>query len=539
MAGVFTYNNQFVKHLPADPSSENQPRQVPTASFSRVFPTPVSNPTLIAYSEQVASLLGLPYSYIQSDEFLQVMSGNLVLEGMEPFAMNYAGHQFGNWAGQLGDGRAINLAEVNAPDQSIWTLQLKGAGPTPYSRTADGRAVLRSSIREFLCSEAMFHLGVPTTRALSLVLTGDSIVRDMFYDGNAALEPGAIVCRVAPSFIRFGNFQVHAARQEHEILSDLLDHCIALHFNDLHPSIEIKGYDELKSQSLQAKRDLYIAWYEEVLNRTIDLVVHWMRVGFVHGVLNTDNMSILGLTIDYGPYGWVDNYDLNWTPNTTDTYSQRYIFGNQPAVVHWNLAQLARAIVPLVGDSAELERILSGFPDKYQLKYHQMMAKKLGFRVFEPETDLGIFQNLVALFDQFEVDMTLFFRQLALLNPDSIHSQRTKTLEMAFYSGFEAANGDLTRWIDTWGRRLQQDPKWTWAEAQTQMNAVNPKYVLRNYMAQEAIEKAHLGDYSLLNQLLTVLKNPYDEQPEAIRFYAKRPDWAREKAGSSRLSCSS
>ncbi|MBG3852707.1 YdiU family protein, partial [Xanthomonas hortorum pv. carotae] len=231
--------------------------------------------------------------------------------GMQPWAVNYGGHQFGHWAGQLGDGRAISLGEAIGVDGGRYELQLKGAGPTPYSRGADGRAVLRSSIREFLCSEAMHHLGVPTTRALSLVTTGDAVVRDMFYDGRPQREPGAIVCRVAPSFIRFGNFELPSARGDSALLRQWADFTIARDFP------ELKGAGE----------NLYAAWFAQVCERTAVMVAHWMRVGFVHGVMNTDNMSILGLTIDYGPYGWVDDYDPDWTPNTTDAQGRRYRFG--------------------------------------------------------------------------------------------------------------------------------------------------------------------------------------------------------------------
>ena len=251
-------------------------------------------------------MIGLDSEDIKTEEFLKVFSGNKVLENTDPYAMCYGGHQFGNWAGQLGDGRAINLTEVVHEDQR-WALQLKGAGETPYSRTADGLAVLRSSIREHLCSEAMFHLGVPTTRSLSLMLTGDEVLRDMLYDGNADYEKGAVVCRVSPSFIRFGNFQILAARKDVKTLTELTDYTIRHFF----PKIKSTG------------KESYIEFFNEVVDRTLEMIVHWQRVGFVHGVMNTDNLSILGLTIDYGPYGWLEDYDVDWTPNTTDRGHKR------------------------------------------------------------------------------------------------------------------------------------------------------------------------------------------------------------------------
>ena len=287
-------------------------------------------PRLIAHSREVASLLGIDPADVASPAFAQVFGGNALLEGMQPYAANYGGHQFGHWAGQLGDGRAITLGEVINAAGERWELQLKGAGPTPYSRTADGRAVLRSSVREFLCSEAMHHLGVPTTRALSLVTTGEQVVRDMFYDGNPEPEPGAIVCRVAPSFIRFGNFELPAARGDVALLTRLVDFTIQRDFPELVSGTRDGAADRL-SEALRAE------WFGQVCERTARMVAHWMRVGFVHGVMNTDNMSILGLTIDYGPYGWIDDFDPDWTPNTTDAAGRRYRFGQQPQVAYWNL----------------------------------------------------------------------------------------------------------------------------------------------------------------------------------------------------------
>jgi len=302
------FDNSFVRELPADSETGPRRRQVHRALYSRVDPTPVAEPRLIAWSPEVAALLGIDAAEVESPAFAKVFGGNALVDGMQPYAANYGGHQFGQWAGQLGDGRAITLGEIiNAAGQR-WELQLKGAGPTPYSRTADGRAVLRSSIREFLCSEAMHHLGVPTTRALSLVATGEPVVRDMFYDGNPRSEPGAIVCRVAPSFIRFGNFELPTSREDVDLLNRLVDFTIRRDF----PELIAAGGDQAGPVSEQVRAE----WFAQVCERTASMVAHWMRVGFVHGVMNTDNMSILGLTIDYGPYGWIDDFDPGWTPNT-------------------------------------------------------------------------------------------------------------------------------------------------------------------------------------------------------------------------------
>jgi uncharacterized protein YdiU (UPF0061 family) len=339
------FDNQFIQQLPADPELKNFRRQVTGACYSYVSPTQVTAPTVVAYAKEVAEELGLSEIDCQSERFANVFVGNEVVDGMQPYAMCYGGHQFGHWAGQLGDGRAINLGEVINTQNQRWALQLKGSGLTPYSRSADGLAVLRSSVREFLCSEAMYHLGVPTTRALSLTLTGEQVVRDMFYDGRPQAERGAVVCRVAPSFTRFGNFQILTSRGEIDLLRQLLDYTISTDFayllKDNHP----------------LDKKLYAQWFEEVCRLTAEMMVHWQRVGFVHGVMNTDNMSIIGETIDYGPYGWIDNFDPNWTPNTTDVQNKRYRFGTQAEIAQWNLFQLANALYPLIEEAKPLEHL--------------------------------------------------------------------------------------------------------------------------------------------------------------------------------------
>ncbi len=353
---------------------------------------------------------------------------------MAPYAACYGGHQFGAWAGQLGDGRAISLGEVvNAAGQR-WELQLKGAGATPYSRSADGRAVLRSSIREFLCSEAMAHLGVPTTRALSLVSTGDQIVRDMFYNGHPKAEPGAIVCRVAPSFLRFGNFELLAARGEVDLLTRLADYTLRHHFPELGaPSPET-----------------YAAWLTEICRRTALLMVHWMRVGFVHGVMNTDNMSILGLTIDYGPFGFLDNYDPNFTPNTTDAGERRYRFSNQPRVAKWNLIKLAEALYPLIGSIPPLEEALVAYTETYEAEESRLFAAKLGLTT----RDKPLVDELFQLLAMAETDMTLFFRGLANVpvHLESSDEALLAPLVDAYYTP-EELTGDVRARTVAWLRR--------------------------------------------------------------------------------------
>jgi uncharacterized protein YdiU (UPF0061 family) len=518
------FDNSFTRDLPGDPETANRRRQVPRACFSRVLPTPVSNPSLIGWSPEVATLLGLDPLPQDPELMARVFSGNLVLPGMDPFAMCYGGHQFGSWAGQLGDGRAINLGEVVNHSGQRHVLQLKGAGPTPYSRTADGLAVLRSSIREFLCSEAMHHLGVPTTRALSLVLTGEQVVRDMFYDGNPAREPGAVVCRVAPSFTRFGNFQILSARGETDILRRLVDHTIRHDF----PHLGEPG------------PDTDVRWFHEVCRATADMVVHWMRVGFVHGVMNTDNMSILGQTIDYGPYGWLENYDPDWTPNTTDASGRRYRFGNQPQVAMWNLLQLGNALVPLFNETEPLQAGIDHYADSFQQGWRKTLGLKLGI-ADATAGDKPVFDELLAILAAVETDMTIFFRNLAHVDPETIGTAPPEALTEAYYRPEQVTTEHRERtlaWLRQWGARLRAGGT-GWRERARLMNTANPKYVLRNYLAQQAIDKATAGDPSMIAELLDLLRHPYDEQSHREPYAARRPDWARHKPGCSMLSCSS
>ncbi|MEH6504407.1 MAG: YdiU family protein [Cycloclasticus sp.] len=522
---ALNFDNRFVSQLPADEITQNYPRQVQGACFSWTMPKKMHTPSLVAYSKEAAALLDLTEEDCQSVQFLNAFSGNEQLDGMQSYATCYGGHQFGNWAGQLGDGRAINLGEIINKQGKRWALQLKGAGPTPYSRTADGLAVLRSSIREFLCSEAMYHLGVPTTRALSLVTTGEQVVRDVMYNGNPAPEPGAVVCRLAPSFTRFGHFQYYA-QQDVGLLKQFADYTISTDFPHLP----------------EPSKETYIKWFEEICASTCDMLVGWMRVGFVHGVMNTDNMSILGLTIDYGPYGWLEPYDPDWTPNTTDATNHRYAFGQQAQIAHWNLYQLANAIYPLIEEVAPLEQALNNYADQYARQWQSMMSKKLGLSLVKDD-DGELIKQLLAFFGLHETDMTIFFRRLAgvPVDKESFDSQAAiDQLRPAFYPEVMEgkAQDALTTWLVAYAKRSQQDSI-TKEQRSALMNGVNPKYVLRNYLAQLAIDKSEQGDHSMVNELLEVLRRPYDEQPEHEQLNQKRPDWAKHKVGCSMLSCSS
>ncbi|UGB39782.1 YdiU family protein [Frateuria soli] len=514
------FDNAYVRDLAGDPERGSRLRQVEGAAWSHVQPTPVPAPHVVAWSSEMAVTLGLSARDIESPDFAGVFGGNALLDGMQPWASNYGGHQFGVWAGQLGDGRAISLGEVLDARGQRWELQLKGAGPTPYSRGADGRAVLRSSIREFLCSEAMHHLGIPTTRALCLVETGEAVVRDMFYDGHPREEPGAIVCRVAPSFIRFGNFELPYARNDVVLLRQLADFTIRRDFPQL------RGQGEA----------LYADWFGEVCERTARLMAQWMRVGFVHGVMNTDNMSILGLTIDYGPYGWMDDYAPDWTPNTTDAVRRRYRFGQQANVAWWNLTRLASALSPLFGDVAPLQAGLDRYVSAWEAADRASVAAKLGLAQAADE-DLALRDGLHAWMREAEADMTLTWRALTDLDPAA--PSPDTLADVCYDEGRRAAAEPALRdWLERYAARLREDPMPA-GERRRRMRQANPKYVLRNYLAQQAIDRAEQGDYTLVHELLDVMRHPYDEQPGRERFAARRPDWARQRAGCSMLSCSS
>ena len=500
-----TWVRRFLDETPGDSVTGGPARQVPHACWSRVEPSPAPNPELLLWSSEMATQLGLD----TSDEV--VLGGGQVVEGMDPYAQRYGGHQFGNWAGQLGDGRAITLGEVQLATE-VLELQLKGAGSTPYSRFADGKAVLRSSIREFLCSEAMHHLGVPTTRALSLVSTGEMVLRDMMYDGNQAHEPGAVVCRVAPSFIRFGSFQIHSAMGDIPTLKSLLEHTITHHFPE-HDGTTDKGL---------------VQWLSHVAEQTALMISHWMRVGFVHGVMNTDNMSIHGLTIDYGPYGWLEDYNPGWTPNTTDLRTRRYRYGQQPQIGAWNIARLLEAMVPLMEQPDLLHDVLDGYTNAYSTFQNEMWAMKLGLEEFRDD-DESLIRDLNELLQRVETDMTIFFRLLSSIQEPTIQS-----LADAFYDPTTIPTEEWNAWLLTWWQRVHSNPD------RKAMLSSNPKYVLRNWMAQLAIEAAESGDLSVCKELYTVLLNPYDEQVEfEEKWFQKRPEWARHKIGCSMLSCSS
>ncbi|KAJ0021316.1 hypothetical protein Pint_31270 [Pistacia integerrima] len=537
------WDHSFVRELPGDPRTDILPREVLHACYTKVSPSAeVENPQLVAGSESVAQLLDLDPKEFERPDFPLFFSGASPLVGAMPYAQCYGGHQFGMWAGQLGDGRAITLGEIINSKSERWELQLKGAGKTPYSRFADGLAVLRSSIREFLCSEAMHFLGIPTTRALCLVTTGKYVTRDMFYDGNPKEEPGAIVCRVAQSFLRFGSYQIHASRgkEDFDIVRALADYAIRHHF----PHIENMSKSDSLSFSLgdedhsvvDLTSNKYAAWIVEIAERTASLVARWQGVGFTHGVLNTDNMSILGLTIDYGPFGFLDAFDPSYTPNTTDLPGRRYCFANQPDIGLWNIAQFASTLsAAKLIDDKESNYAMERYGTKFMDEYQAIMTKKLGLPKYNKQLISKLLNNLAVD----KVDYTNFFRLLSNLKADTSipEGELLVPLKAALLDIGKERKEAWISWVQSYIHELASSGI-TDEERKVSMDSVNPKYVLRNYLCQSAIDVAEQGDFSEVQRLLKIMERPYDEQPGMEKYARLPPAWAY-RPGVCMLSCSS
>jgi uncharacterized protein YdiU (UPF0061 family) len=464
---------------------------------SEVLTQGLQEPTLVSSNRLLAEQLGIDPDELSSPEMLQIMSGNRIPESSQPIALVYSGHQFGVWAGQLGDGRAITLGELPVGGEPVlWDIQLKGAGPTPYSRFADGRAVLRSSIREYLCSEAMHGLGIATTRALCLIDSKTPIYRE-------EVESGATVCRVSQSHIRFGSFEHFHYRKQPEAVKALADYVIERHFPDW-----------------VDKENKYLLMLENCVLKTAKMIAQWQSVGFNHGVMNTDNMSILGDTIDYGPFGFLDNYNPEFICNHSDT-NGRYSFKNQPSVGLWNLNALATSLTSLLS-SDELIGALKQYEPEYLNQYRTIMASKLGLEEYRPE-DEQLINQLLELMQTNNVDYSILLRSLCDFSEHN-QSARDQFIDRA---GFDS-------WAKDYLQRLHQQ-SWTDQQRRENMLAINPKYVLRNYMAQTAIEKAQQGDYSEVNMLLEVLQSPCNEHPKADKYAGLPPNWAEAIT----VSCSS
>ena len=465
--------------------------------FSPVLPARLADPIIVSHNRLLAEDLGIAPTDLDQPEMLELMSGNFMAANVKPIALVYSGHQFGVWAGQLGDGRAMTLGELPAgTDEILWDIQLKGAGPTPYSRFSDGRAVLRSSIREYLCSEAMHGLGIATTRALCLVDSNTKVYRE-------EIESGATVCRVAQSHIRFGSFEHFHYRNEPDAIRALADYVIQRHFPEW---IE--------------DTDRYLKFFRNTVFKTAKMIAQWQSVGFNHGVMNTDNMSILGDTIDYGPFGFLDSYNPDFICNHTDAKG-RYAFKNQPSVGLWNLNALATALTSLLSNE-ELIGELTRYEPEFLLQFRQIMATKLGLQKYA-SGDEQLINQLLELMHANKVDYTILFRSLCEFSD----SNQTLRDQFTDREGFD-------NWAKTYSLRLQQQD-WTDLQRREQMLGINPRFVLRNYMAQACIEKAQNGDYSEVARLLVVMQSPCKDHPNAEEYANLPPDWA----GHISVSCSS
>jgi len=465
--------------------------KLPSLCYNRVTPSPLKEPYRIHANRNIANMLGIDTDELESEAFVEWVNGSLQLQGSEPFAMCYAGHQFGYFVERLGDGRATNIGTIGDIH-----LQLKGAGKTLYSRSGDGRAVLRSSIREYLMSEAMHGLGIATTRALALIGSQHKVIREDW-------EKGAIVLRLSPSWVRFGTFEYFMHHQKYKELEALVDYAIN------------ESYTHLAELD-----DRYLLFFREVMQRTALLIAQWQSVGFNHGVMNTDNMSIAGLTIDYGPYAFLDDYNFDNVCNHTDR-GGRYSFGNQPDIAQWNLQALAHALSPLISTERTPKELLS-FGRLYQDHYMDIMARKLGFAKREDE-DRKLIKHLLGVLQSLQVDYTLFFRSISHYDGD-----REALLRLGIY------HRPMHDWLDAYDKRLAREES-SVAKRKSSMLAINPKYVLKNYMLQESIDSAKEGDFSLVDALFKIAQDPYSEHKEYERWAAATPEIYRNQ----KLSCSS
>lgn len=473
----------------------------PSSFYTCVTPTPLEQPSWVAWNDQHAADFGLPPEPHSS--WLALFSGHAVPEHCRPLAMKYAGHQFGVYNPHLGDGRGLLLGEIADQQGQLHDVHLKGAGTTPYSRSGDGRAVLRSTIREYLASEAMHGLGIPTSRALGMI-TSDTVVY------RERPEPGAMLIRTSPSHIRFGHFEHFYYNQQHEELKLLADNVIEWHF-----------------PWLKDKAEPYTELFNHIVAATASLIAQWQSIGFAHGVMNTDNMSILGLTFDYGPYAFLDDYDPHFICNHSD-HQGRYAFDKQPYIGLWNLSALAQAFSTLVRLPA-LQAGLVNYDVILNQEFSRQMRKKLGLKCME-ELDSALFSDMFALMTESRVDYTRFFRQMSYLD----HQPSEKVVDL--FVDREQASLWLKRYLERCTREvLSSGEKVTAAERCEGMRKVNPKYILRNYLAQQAIVSAEQGDFGELNTLIQLLRQPYDEHPEYVQYARLPPQWGKELE----ISCSS
>ena len=479
------------------------------AFFTYLQPSPVSAPYWVATSASTAHWMGLNPDWLRSDEALQVLSGSAIAPGSKPLASVYSGHQFGHWAGQLGDGRAIMLGET----VQGFEVQLKGAGRTPYSRGGDGRAVLRSSIREFLCSEAMAALGIPTTRALALTGSPLPVARE-------SIETAAVVTRVAESFVRFGHFEHFAARDMQAELKALADMVIDQHYPECRAATALNG-------------NAYANFLQAVSERTARLLAQWQAVGFCHGVMNTDNMSILGLTIDYGPFQFLDAFDPGHICNHSDNQG-RYAFNRQPQVAYWNLYCLGQALLPLIGDEELTIAALESYKTVFPAAYATQMLRKLGLPDDAPGTAAGegrfaqIVNPLLQILADNKVDYTIFFTRLT----EAVTQAKDGQPDLEPLRDIILDRATFDAWALTYSEQLAQVDQ---AQSADWMQKSNPRYVLRNHLGETVIRAAQGGDFAPVQQMLAVLQAPYALHPDHVDWAGFPPDWA----SSIEISCSS
>jgi len=517
-------SNQTLLSLPMDEEKRNFVRRENSGViFSEVYPTPFQNKAQLVCvsSDAIKDQLDMDPSEMPLDEdFSEWVAGNKVIKGSIPLSHRYGGYQFGYWARQLGDGRAIMLGEyVNDKGERI-ELQLKGAGKTPYSRFGDGRAVLRSSIREFLCSEAMHHLDVPTSRAAAIIVTDDTVMRDIFYNGNAKPEKCAVVLRLAPTWFRIGSLEILARNSETTELNQLIDFILEHHFQHVKPSND-------------NKEDWILAMFANIVDSTAHLVAKWMGVGFTHGVLNTDNLSLASITIDFGPFGFMDAYDPNFTPNHSDD-GGRYDYESQPSICLWNLGRLASALTPILSNTKheQLQYILAGFLESYKVEHTKLFCQKMGltFDANNIDSEKELVDLLLSAFFASSADFNQSFRDMSEVDIDSwLTSKKWGLAKLNQVKKFR-------QFLEAYKKR-QEKENISESTRMQRMQQVNPKYILRNWIAQKAIEKAEQGDFDMVELLLKTLKNPYVEQKEAEdhKFADPVPDWSRDLV----VSCSS
>lgn len=498
----------FTQAFCGDFSFDNYPRQTPEHLFCLVEPCGFPRFELLHFNEKLAYEIGLEKDiHLKNPEFF---AGHFPKQNT--YATAYAGHQFGQWAGQLGDGRAIIAGEITNAKQQNFELQWKGAGATPYSRQGDGKAVLRSSVREYLISEAFHHLGIPTTRALSLCLSGEKIWRDPLYNGHPMEEKGAIVMRSAPSFLRFGHLEFLSAQNQISELKSLVDWVLKNYYP------EIEGEHK------------YLLFFKTIAQRSLNMIIHWQRVGFVHGVMNTDNFSLLGLTIDYGPFSFLDEYNEDFTPNTSDTQS-RYAFKQQASIANWNLTALANALMPLINDVGFFENELENWKNDYIQAYNNMMARKLGFKNSNSEL-ITFIVSCRQLMSRLQIDYTSFFIFLEKLH--STEFSELKWSEITYKKWGEQELNTFSLFLEDYQKLKQSQDLVFNIDI---MKSENPKFILRNFMLQNAIKDLDYGDHGLFLKLFEALQTPHQEKPDLMPY--KAPDWAKNTFGAGRLSCSS